>query len=213
MKTHFKHLNLWIPTALLVLVTPPLMNMALDTINHDDHLIQSMSNEHVTRRVTSLPQSLPVRAVNDVLGVQHHALTDNVYRSVYRNQLGADNNELVPYIPRLYNLDDFTQTNLSERSLNDEPYSRTVIRKKFGNQHYVAYYQFRVGRVATSSYTKAKLYQLPAAFIGAQDFTLTIWQMQCSQPSCENESDTVERMLSQPVVEAVTTRPISQSTL
>lgn len=184
--------NLWWVMALLVLLTPLAMNQLLNSIAP---MSGANSPVDATRTgVPNLPTALPMRFPTRMKST-HQALPNGWYKSQYSNELSDSNEGLVPYIPRMFDITDFTSLQQNSREIDGEMYSRLLLRKKFSPRHYLAYFQYQVGTMHTESYTKAKLYQIPAALRGAQMFTLTIWQRQCKQADCQQESDQLEAWL------------------
>ncbi|MEX1056793.1 MAG: hypothetical protein WED11_03595 [Natronospirillum sp.] len=204
MKSPLNHFNLWLPTVLFVLVAPSALNTALNAAASPQVTPLVTTGSQAVGR-SSLPATLPARITTPALTAHHQVVNNHIYRSHYSNVLGATDEGLVPYISRLYSLDNYTQTQLSERTINHSSYNKALFRRKYSNQTYVAYYQFQVGRITTNTYTKAKLYQLPAALMGAQEFSVVIWQQACSQSTCTRESEAIEGLLARQE-----TRPIAR---
>lgn len=185
--------QLWWVMGLLVLVTPLLLNQTLNRIEPagDTAVLASLAQAGTT---TELPAALPMRFQTQMV-TSHQALPNGWHQSQYVNQLRDSQEGLVPYIPRMFNLDHFTPLQQNSRTIGGTDYGRLHLRQKFSPRHYLAYYQFQVGDTRTNSYTRAKLYQIPAALRGAQVFTLTIWQRQCQQSDCQQESQQLEAWL------------------
>ncbi|MCH8532322.1 MAG: hypothetical protein LAT65_15840 [Saccharospirillum sp.] len=190
------HQKLWMPIALLVLLTPLLMNQILNAISPPATMALAYTPGQAEEQI-ALPQMLPMRLNRTAMQVYHQALPQGLYQSRYINTLAESNEGLVPYIPRLFDLDNYTQTRQETRTIAGQPYVRTQLRRKFSPHNFVSYHQFQVGTTQTDSYAKAKLYQIPAAFRGAQVFTLTIWQSRCQQADCERESQQIEQLLAE----------------
>lgn len=185
--------HLWWVLGLTVLVTPMLFNQVLNRIEPvgDAAVLASMA---ASGAETELPSAFPMR-FSTQMAVSHQALPNGWHQSQYLNQLSESSDGLVPYIPRMFDLDNFTPLQQSSRTIAGKDYGRLHLRQKFSPRHYLAYFQFQVGETHTNSYARAKLYQIPAALRGAQVFTLTIWQRQCQEASCAQESQQFEAWL------------------
>lgn len=188
--------HLWWVMGLLVMLAPFTLNALLDALEPEADST-AMANA-IQRNETSvaLPPSLPMTFKTQML-VGHLVQPNGWYQSVYVNQLRNSDEGLVPYIPRLFNLENYTPVRQESRTINGEDYGRVVLRRKFSDRHYIAYYQYQVGDSRTNSYTRAKLYQIPAALQGVQVFTLTIWQRECEAPQCHPQGQALEAWLAE----------------
>jgi hypothetical protein len=189
------HQLLWLPLAVLVLLTPTLLNATLDAIGQAPVNQQATDSPTDRSALKELPSALPVRLDETPMSAHHTQPRQAIYHSEYTNTLATGGDGLVPYIPRLFDINQFTLLNQSNIEINGEPYHRFILRKKFSQRHYLGYYQYRVGRIHTNSYAKAKLFQLPAAFTGANQFALVVWQTECEQASCQTERDRLQNQL------------------
>ena len=195
MKQSQLHRLVWLPLAFLVLVTPALLNTTLDVFGQTTGAESGTSIYSAARDLAELPLALPIRLDKTPMPVRHTQPSQGVYYSEYTSTLKQNGEGLVPYIPRVFDIDQYTQLNQTSVDINGEPFHQLKLRRKFSQRHYIGFYQFRVGAIHTDSYTKAKLFQLPAAFTGANQFMLAVWQTECEQADCQTERDRLQAQL------------------
>lgn len=185
--------KLWLGAALTVLLVPVLFPRALDAISQH-YPPGDYQPPDASSTLAALPDDLPAKLNDTEMAITHYRLPGGNFLSQYINTLRDNNSGLVPYIPRLFSLEEYTLTESGLIDIDGQSFTRAVVRRKYSNRNYVILYNYQLGRTQVGSYTKAKLYQLPAAFTGANQFRLSVWQARCEDESCLQASQVLAEL-------------------
>ncbi|MCH8551560.1 MAG: hypothetical protein LAT62_06465 [Natronospirillum sp.] len=198
-KPFLTYRSLWIIAGLFVLTTPALAGWLLDRADQQYQASSGYSTPGTA--LPAAPPGLALQLPHTSMNQTHYRHSSGAVVSIYSNQLSEDQRSLVPYIPRLFDNERYTQTAGVSAEIGESNFQSVSLRQRSTGQHSTALYQFRLGPITTGSYTRAKLYQLPASFTGTRHFELMIWQMPCAAAGCESEQDrlteSVETFLAQ----------------
>lgn len=193
MKSNSLGNKLWLGAALTVLLIPVLFPRALDAISQH-YPPSDYQPPNASSKLASLPDDLPAKLDKTEMVITHYRLPGGNFLSQYTNTLRDNNTGLVPYIPRLFSFEEYTLTESDLIDIDGHSFTRAVVRRKYSNRSYALLYSYQLGRTQVGSYTKAKLYQLPAAFTGANQFRLSVWQARCEDDSCLQASKTLAEL-------------------
>lgn len=107
-----------------------------------------------------------------------------VYISIDHYQRVDKTDKLVPYLPRLFNNEDWA---IQEQTTpHTSPGVLTRFRQKAGIQEVVQLQWLEVGPYYTGSMSQAKLLQIPAAITQSPFFTIVTLQTPCDAQACDN---------------------------
>lgn len=99
--------------------------------------------------------------------------------------------EILPYIASIHDTKSWSIESIDIVSFKYEDghvvLNKMIITSKYENDRIVVFYKYKVGEFSTTSYVKAKLFQIPANLIGQKSGSLVILYSHCTN-SCDREA-------------------------
>lgn len=116
-------------------------------------------------------------------------LDDGVFlrKDLYHRRQFED--KLVPYLPRLYDNEQWLLVNEQEAKVGSETVVFQILSEKSGNRRVALLQWFDISGQITASRVTAKLAQIPATLKGHNQFTIVTLQTYCQVDTCPNARD------------------------
>jgi exosortase len=144
--------------------------------------VLSPNSELTTERKMPLPISSPAGSFKENALFERDNLQIYVQIDQYQRTTEAD--KLVPYIPKLYNSDEWLVISSATKSLQGKNVKLTTLRRKASDVKVVQLQWFVVGGYTATSVTVAKFLQIPALINGANSFNIITLQSFCENTDC-----------------------------
>lgn len=122
----------------------------------------------------------------------------NMHIDRIENWKTSKDEKLIPYIASLYNQNIWTNVQSDEFHLSNNTKAQFLLleRKPYGELHIVAFW-FNIGPYTTTSYSAAKLLQVPAIILGHNSFQSNAVRMKCMDRDCAFEKQQVIALASE----------------
>src|SRR5690606_36490743 len=141
------------------------------------------------------PNDMPVPILSPENGYRENAYAQGatkVYIQMDRYQRHLPDDKLVPYIPHLFEKDDWIT--IDSYFLPGTPGKTSLLRKKDGRDSVVQLQWFDVGGYQTSYIGRAKLLQIPALIKNENHFMIITLQSHCKNGSCEDSIAALQKI-------------------
>ena len=167
-----------------ILALGPLLNLftASTPSPQEFKKILSPNAELITERKMPLHISSPTGSFKENALFERDNL--QIYVQIDQYQRATEADKLVPYIPKLYNSDEWLVVDSATKSLQGKNVKLTTLRKKASDTRVVQLQWFVIGGYTATSVTMAKFLQIPALLNGANSFNIITLQSFCENADC-----------------------------
>lgn len=138
--------------------------------------------ERVSERKMPLAILTPEKGFKEMGLFESKNLELYVQVDQYQRQTTAD--KLVPYIPKLYNSEEWMVIESKNINLTQHAAKLTTFRRKASDHKIVQLQWFEVGSYKATSITTAKLLQIPALLRSENNFKIITLQSSCDNGNC-----------------------------
>lgn len=175
--------------AIVAILVGPVMLQQIDYRPPDTASIDPLSHLQLQDAELLGPDKSHLLTINHARQSNRHTLRyqrDLIAVEIFDNWQTDTGDKLVPYISSLFDHKLWSKQSEEDLTMADGEEARGLLlqRKPYGELLYVIYW-FEVGPYTTSSYSIAKMLQVPAILLGNNFFRAYGVRMQCQTPDCD----------------------------
>lgn len=169
-----------------VLAIGPLLNLLLSSTptQHNFTKVLSSKSERIPERKMPMGVLVPEGSFKE--NVLFDRDNFQIYAQVDQYQRATANDKLVPYIPKLYNSDEWLLVDSSIENLSAKKVKLSTFKRKASDIRVIQLQWLEVGGYNATSVTTAKFLQIPALLKGANSFRIVTLQSLCVQIDCSS---------------------------
>ena len=174
--------------ALCFLAVGPVLNLFISSTPNSSEFKKVLSQklELISERKMPMSITAPNNSFKEVGLMETNNL--QIYAQVHQYQRTTSADKLVPYIAKLFNSEEWMIIESKKINLALHKAKLTVLKRSASDYKIVQLQWFEVGSYTATSVTGAKLLQIPALLVDANNFKIVTLQSPCDNANCADVS-------------------------